>query len=192
MRLRRPTETEIAAFAQRQSAVSYSYPEVGATQGELPPGYDIARAEFELGRGDADFRRAVEAMRGWKLYDDPAGHIRLCTPKPAFGDGATLVLVGRHLGLWSLSACRVVYLIADARRFGFAYGTLEHVVRGEERFEIHWDDDDRVMFRLTAFSTPTQLLARLSGPVGRYFQREGGRSYARGLSQAIAAGGLPL
>ena len=42
--------------------------------------------------------------------------------------------LARHLGLWTLSACRIVYVLDEPRRFGFAYGTLEHVVRGEQDF----------------------------------------------------------
>jgi uncharacterized protein (UPF0548 family) len=94
-------------------------------------------------------------------------------------------MLAHHLGLWTLSACRVVYVIDEPRRFGFAYGTLEHVVRGEERFELRLHDDERVTFHLTAFSTPAIWLARLATPVTRYYQREGGRSYARALAGAL-------
>jgi uncharacterized protein (UPF0548 family) len=186
--LRRPTDEEIAAFASRQATAPYSYPEVGATRGAPPPGYAIDRASFEVGRGAADLAAATAALRGWRHADDPGGKIRVCAPRPPVVPGATVVMLAHHLGVWTLSACRVVYVVDEPRRFAFAYGTLEHVVRGEERFEVELDGDDRVRFHLTAFSVPAILLARLAAPLARRFQREGGRSYARGLRDAIARG----
>jgi uncharacterized protein (UPF0548 family) len=186
--LRRPTDAEIAAFASRQAAAPYSYPEVGATRDPSPPpGYAIDRASFEVGRGAADLAAATAALRLWRHSDDPDGKIRVCAPRPPVAPGATVVMLAHHLGVWTLSACRVVYVVDEPRRFGFAYGTLEHVVRGEERFEVELAADDRLHFRLTAFSVPAILLARLAAPLARRFQREGGRSYARGLRAAIAA-----
>jgi uncharacterized protein (UPF0548 family) len=47
----------------------------------------------------------------------------------------------RHLGFWSLNGCRVLYNVggpsAEARRFGFSYGTLStRAEGGEELFEV--------------------------------------------------------
>jgi uncharacterized protein (UPF0548 family) len=185
--LRRPSQDAIAAFASQQASAPFSYAEVGATQTAMPAGYRIDRAEFEIGRGADDFRRATAALRGWRHTDDPAGRIRACEPRPAVVPGATVILLGHHLGVWTLSACRVVYVVDEPRRFAFAYGTLEHVVRGEERFELRHGADDRVRFHLTAFSVPAMFLARLAAPLAGHFQREGGRSYARGLQLALTA-----
>jgi uncharacterized protein (UPF0548 family) len=187
--LRRPTETQIAAFTARQAAASFSYDAVGATRSEMPAGYRIDRADFEVGRGARDFRSAADGLRRWRHYDDPAGHIRVCAPPPPLAEGSTLVMLARHLGVWTLSACRIIYVLDEPRRFAFAYGTLAHVVRGEERFELRHADDDRVTFHLTAFSVPATLLARVATPLTRHYQREGGRSYARGLRQRIAEAG---
>ncbi len=183
--LRRPTDAEIAAFARRQDGAPFTYAEVGATRGELPAGYRIDRAEHAIGDGAAAFRAAVDGLRTWRHYDDPDGRIRVCEPRPVLAGGATLIMLARHLGVWTLSACRIVYVIDEPGRFAFAYGTLEHVVRGEERFELRLGDDDRVTFELTAFSTPAVWLARLAAPLTRYYQREGGRSYARALRQTL-------
>jgi uncharacterized protein (UPF0548 family) len=183
--LRRPRDAAIAAFAAREAGASFTYPEVGATRSTMPAGYRIDRAEFELGRGAAAFAAATTAMRGFEMYGDPSGKIRLCPPRPTFAEGALLILLAHHLGVWTLSACRIVYVIDEPRRVGFAYGTLEHAVRGEELFEIRHGDDDRVTFHLSAFSVPATLLVRLATPITRHYQREGGRSYARALMQAL-------
>jgi uncharacterized protein (UPF0548 family) len=56
-------------------------------------------------------------------------------------------ILGRHLGVWSLNACRIAYTIEEEtpllRRYGFAFGTLPgHVERGEERFTVEWQGDE--------------------------------------------------
>lgn len=183
--IQRPTESEIRAFADRQKRAAFSYEQVGATSVQLPSGYAIARAEYCVGRSKVDYERAVIELRQFRHYDDPQGKIRLVDPRPAFEEGATVVLLARHLGVWTLGACRVVYTFREDRRFGFAYGTLEHVLQGEERFELELGDDDRVVFRLTAFSRANSWITKCGGPMIRCFQTAAGRSYARGLELAM-------
>lgn len=46
----------------------------------------------------------------------------------------------RHLGLWSLNGCHVLYHVEDDTPFGFAYGTLtNHAEAGEELFVVELD-----------------------------------------------------
>lgn len=66
---------------------------------------------------------------------------------------------------------RVVYVIDESHRKGFAYGTLPgHPERGEEAFVVELRDNGAVAFTITAFSRPATLLARLGGPVTRVIQ----------------------
>jgi uncharacterized protein (UPF0548 family) len=66
--------------------------------------------------------------------------------------------------------CRVVRVIDEPDRVGFAYGTLPgHPESGEEEFLLI-RSGERVDFRVTAFSRPTSRLARLAGPVSRRAQ----------------------
>ena len=67
--------------------------------------------------------------------------------------------------------CRVVYVVDEPTRQGFAYGTLPgHPERGEEALVIDRNDDGSVSFSVTAFSRHATLLTRLGGPVGRLAQ----------------------
>jgi len=68
---------------------------------------------------------------------------------------------------------RVVYVVDEPDRAGFAYGTLPgHPEQGEELFLLENDDQNRVLFTVSAFSRGTSTLARLGGPVtGRFQQR---------------------
>ena len=74
-------------------------------------------------------------------------------------------ILGRHFGLWSLNACRIVYVIEEEasllRRYGFALGTLPgHVERGEERFTVEWHRaDDSVFYEVFAFARLAHPLA---------------------------------
>ena len=89
---------------------------------------------------------------------------------------AIVAVKARACGTWSLSACRVVYVVDEQQpltRSGFAYGTLpDHVERGEERFLIEWDPSDgSVWYDILAFSRPRHPLVRAGFPVARMLQK---------------------
>jgi uncharacterized protein (UPF0548 family) len=66
---------------------------------------------------------------------------------------------------------RVVYVVDEPDRQGFAYGTLPgHPESGEEAFMVELHDDDAVTFTITAFSRPSSLLTRIGGPVSHAIQ----------------------
>ncbi len=92
------------------------------------------------------------------------------------------------MGMWTLSACRVVYVVEDEdfggfRRFSFAHGTLEkHVEIGEERFTIEWNKTtNEVFYEILAFSHPQNWFFRMGYPVARYYQQ----SFANGSLEAL-------
>jgi hypothetical protein len=43
---------------------------------------------------------AVEAIRGWKMYE--TGWTKLCWPEAPITEGTVVGVLGRHFGLWSL------------------------------------------------------------------------------------------
>ncbi len=187
--LTRPSDDAIARFGERMASARFSYPEVGASRGDsLPSGYHHDRHELPIGRGPEALDAATDALFAWRHCDAPGGRVRALEPRPAMAEGATVILHGHHLGIHTLSACRVVYVFREPRRRGFGYGTLEHAVRGEERFEVALRDDGEVVLRLAAFSVPDHWLVRLGTPVARHFQAVAARDYARGLRAALAAG----
>ncbi len=111
--LLRPGTERIASFAEAQRTAPFSYAEVGATRGELPRGYHVDRSEEPIGRGEGDFARASAALAGLRHYDGAGGRIRVVEPRPELAEGAVVVLLGCHLGIWTLSACRVVYVFDE-------------------------------------------------------------------------------
>jgi uncharacterized protein (UPF0548 family) len=190
--LRKLSDAQIRRFLDEQRSLPFSYPEVGASRDGAPPGYPINHYRGRLAAGQAAFVRAVEALRSWKMYE--TGWTRLCWPDVPVTEGSLMGVLGRHFGVWSLNACRIVYILEkegpSLRRYGFALGTLPgHVERGEERFTLEWHRaDDSVFYEVFAFARPAHPLARVGPPFVRLIQRRFAADSLRSMSAAVAGG----
>ena len=174
--IREPSGARVSRAFDAQRGASFSYAEVGASR-QAPggiPGYTVDHNRARLGEGEETFERAVEALRGWRMFD--VGWAGLLPAGASVEEGTTVAVFARHYGFWSLNFSRVVYGISEdaggVRRRGFAYGTLpEHGESGEERFTVEWHGDGSVFYDLYAFSRPNHPLAKLGRPVARGLQR---------------------
>ena len=171
-RLTKPNAAEIEAFLRERESDRYSYPEVGATRESPPAGYDVDHNRMLIGRGSDDFERAKTAIRQWKMFDVPG--LMLIRSDTPIEPGRNVALLAHHLGFYSLSSCRIVYVIDEKDRFGFAYGTLtEHVEIGEERFTVEFHSDTgEVWYDILAFSRPGHVLVKLGYFYGRHLQKQ--------------------
>jgi len=186
--LAKPSDEQIRNIIAAQRNAAFSYLDVGATGRTPPAGFRVDHNRVRIGAGEATFNRAVAAVRRWEMFNFP--WMQLCWPDAALAVGTTIALVAASFGLWTLSACRIAYMIDDNRptkRYGFAYGTLpEHVARGEERFQVEWNRaDDSVWYDIVAFSQPNQLLARLGYPAMRIAQKRFARDSKRAMLWAV-------
>jgi uncharacterized protein (UPF0548 family) len=149
---------------------SFSYPEVGATVGALPEDYAHVQRDVSVGYGRDCFEAARTALFGWHMHRSAGPRIvtSTLTVQP---DSVAVVRVG--LGPLAVRApVRVVYVVDELNRAGFAYGTLPgHPEAGEESFMITIHPDARVQFSIVGFSRPGTLLARSSGSLGRALQQ---------------------
>lgn len=186
-----PSEGRISEFLRLQRDLPFSYADAGASRGgEAPAGYAVDHNRARLGEGEETFDRAVAALRAWKMFD--VGWVRVFPSDAPIEAGTTVAVVGRHHGLFSLNACRIVYSFdeddGEVRRRGFAYGTLpEHTERGEERFTVEWRrEDGSVDYDIFAFSRPNHLLARIGHPLARRLQRRFARDSLRAMVRATA------
>jgi uncharacterized protein (UPF0548 family) len=137
-----------------------------------------------LGHGQTVFAHARSLLRAWTPFAQP--WLALFGAETPPTPGQVVVLHARHFGLQSLNVCRVVYVHDEPRGFAFAYGTLAlHAARGEERFAVRWHDDDRVSFRITAFSRPNGVLIWLGYPVMRVLQRRFARTAGQIMRAAV-------
>jgi uncharacterized protein (UPF0548 family) len=193
---KKPTDEQIRNVLARQRTQPFSYAEVGQSRGDAPPSYVLDHNRALLGRGEAAFERAIEALRRWEMFN--IGWVALCWPDAPIEVGTTVGVLARLPLCWSLNACRIVYLVDDAgpvRRWGFAYGTLpEHAERGEESFIVEWRrDDDTVWYDLRAFSRPQQIFTWIGYPAARILQQrfawDSKRAMVRYAKELVGTGG---
>ena len=116
--------------------------------------------------------------------------VQLCWPETPIEVGSTVAIMTQALGIWSVNACRIVYIIEEkgaVEKFGFAYGTLpDHVGRGEERFCVEWNrEDDTVWYDLLAFSKPNQLPSKMAYPFMRHQQKRFAAASLQAMVKAI-------
>lgn len=143
---------------------------MGATGGEPPPGFTVDHNRTRLGHGKQVYAAARGAVRAWRMFR--LGWVEASPEDAAIAVTTTVAILARAGPLWTLNACRIVYVLAEERRYGFAYGTLPgHVERGEERFTVAWDNEDVVWYDILAYSRPHHPLARLGYPLTRRLQR---------------------
>lgn len=136
------------------------YPDVGATAGEMPAGYRHVRAEKRIGRGRPRFEQAAESVMRYGMLRGAGLTVDAGTEVARVGTD----VLGR-LGPFP-APCRVVYVLDDPDRRGFAYGSLPgHAVRGEEMFAVRYDPSDGSVYaEVAAFSRPATWWSRLGAP----------------------------
>lgn len=183
-RISEPSERDVVEFISSQRNLPFTYAEVGATNATPPATFKIDHNRIRLGEGEATYRRAVEALKNWRQFD--LGWVVIAPRDVAIEVGATVAVKARAFGTWSLSASRVVYVIDEPRRWGFAYGTLpDHVECGEERFLVEWLADDSVWYDILAFSRPQHPLVKLSSPLARMLQKRFARESLARMTSSV-------
>ena len=106
-------------------------------------------------------------------------------------DGTRLLAPGDTamlgIGLGIKFPVRVIYVVDEPRRRGFAYGTLRgHPEDGEESWLIEHRDDDSVWITIRAFSRPANRWWWCVYPALRVMQEFYTRRYLRALAGPIA------
>jgi uncharacterized protein (UPF0548 family) len=182
------TDKQIQDFIASRRNRPFSYAEVGASRNNPPTDYTIDHNRVQRGLGVEIFKRAKVAVHRWTMFR--FDWLQLCWPDTPIEVGSTVVVMIRTLGIWSLNACRIVYLIDEEgpiRKFGFAYGTLPgHAERGEERFCVEWHHlDNTVWYDILAFSRPDQLPAKLAYPYVRRLQKRFAVDSKRAMVRAM-------
>jgi uncharacterized protein (UPF0548 family) len=188
---RKPTPATIELFLDEQSPLDWTYSAVGATSGDVPAGYVVDQRHVPLGRGEAAFEQARQAIAQWRQFQ--LGWLEVWPPSAPVRAGQVVAVLARTVGMWWLNACRIVYVVDEQegfpRRFGFAYGTLPgHMESGEELFLVQMNSAGDVWYDIRAFSRPAHVLSRVGYPYARLVQKRFGRDSARVMQQAVAAG----
>ena len=187
--LGRPSDEKLARLLDEVRATPLTYAEHGRTlarSGQLPFGYHHVRAARDIGTGDAAWRAACDGIRSWRLHRGSG--LRVAPADPPLAVGTEVVTDVALAGpLHVLAACRIVEVVDEPDRFGFAYGTLAvHPAQGEEAFVVE-RTDDVVRLMVTAFSRGNGPLMRAGGPVVRRQQAIATARYLDALERHVAA-----
>ena len=171
----------------------FNYDVVGSTRyDETPEGYHRLEHRERLGSGDEVFQRAGEALFQWRMQRTAGLPVTATDTPPRVGTDSLArlgpgLLIGRLRTLVPIAnlglpvPCRVVWIVDEPDRIGFAYGTLQgHPESGEESFVVTRDPDG-VYFTIRAYSRAATWYTRLAGPVTRMAQSYAARRYAAAL-----------
>lgn len=165
---------------QRLREAELTYPEVGMTRCRMPDGYHRFQRSVVVGSGASRFDAAARTLLTWEMHRR-AG-LSVCPSSASVEEGVVAVV---RLGPGRLAVrapVRVVYVVDEPRRRGFAYGTLPgHPESGEEAFILELADSGDVTFTISAFSRPATWFARAGGPVARAIQSRVTSRYLRSL-----------
>jgi uncharacterized protein (UPF0548 family) len=185
---RHPSPAALERFLLESAGLPLSYDPVGIARQRSPSGFTVDQATVVVGRGDADFARARDALHAWAHFE--LGWVEVFPRRAPVVPGTVVAVLVRHLGFWSLNGCRVVYAFDGRTEAGFAYGTLgNHAEAGEEIFEVSLSPETReVTYGIRAVSRPHAVLARLGYPVARVVQARFRRDSGRAMRRAVGAG----
>lgn len=180
----RISSVDLGEIARQAEASEPTYHEVGASLSDvLPAGYRHDRYERALAKGEDVYDRAVEGLRTWVAHTSAGLTV---APDRAPELGTTVALAAPLGPLTAIAICRVVAIVDEPNRSGFAYGTLPgHPERGEEAFVVE-REAGCATFKIVAFSRPAELLAHLGGPLTRRIQRNTTKRYLDGLAAFVA------
>jgi uncharacterized protein (UPF0548 family) len=159
------------------AALPLTYAEVGATAGPLPAGYHHVQKSAVIGHGRCRFEDAAEAGMRWGMLRGAGLKVEATAKRAAVGS-EVIVRLGPVR-----APCRVVYVVDEPDRRGFAYGTLAgHAESGEELFLVRYDPAaDAVYAQVSAFSRHATWWSRLGSPVTSLIQRIVTGRYLRSL-----------
>ena len=165
--LRKPTNPDVYAFVATMGLRRLSYDSVGMT---VAPGTHSGYHRTDDSVPVASWDRAVAAVRRWAMHDQ--GWAEVLPRHATIETGRDVATTARAGGLWWLFPARVVAVVDEPGRWGFAYGTLEgHILVGEELFVVE-QREEGAHFRIIALSRPADWLAALGVPAIRQFQRK--------------------
>ena len=177
---RSPQDRRAALEAAGRDALSYGH--VGSTVNGRAP-FTVSERVFtrEVVGTLEDARAALSAWaphRGIHAAIEP-GDAPLI-------EGTTLLVVAPFGPFEILAPDRIVAVIDEHDRFGFAYGTLRgHAEVGEELFLAELVAAGRLRLTVRIHAGPGTRLARIGSPLVSSFQRAAARRYLRSWAAAI-------
>jgi uncharacterized protein (UPF0548 family) len=173
----------LAGLLAAADAGDPSYRHVGSTLREGPvPGIPDRSFSIEVPGSRA---AASSTLRRWAPH---AGIRARILPNGAVPEAGTTLLVVAPFGPFEMAVPdRIVAVVDEPERVGFAYGTLAgHAEVGEEAFLAEQIAPGRLRLTVRVHARPATVLARLGGPVVTRLQGAAARRYLSAWAAAIA------
>lgn len=186
IRFRRPGRAELAQLIRDHGRRPLSYEAVGISLSDSPPprGWGVSSGSVHLGTGPQVWERGQEAIRTWAAHRG-AGITVEPADAPLQVGGVVAVAAGLPFGAIA-GLCRIVAVVDEPDRFGFAYGTVPpHPEVGEESFLLERDPTGAVSFTARSVSRAVALPARLAPPLARLAIAAYTRVYARSVRRTV-------
>jgi uncharacterized protein (UPF0548 family) len=182
MAIGRRSEERLEELLAAAQSAPLTYDHVGSTLRDgVPPGIRDAAFAREV---DGTIGAAATALHGWAAHRGIRG--RVLPAGAPLEVGQSIVVVAPFGPVEMAVPTRVVAVVDEADRFGFAYGTLPgHVEAGEELFLATRASSGRVVLHVRIHARPATLLTRLGGPVVTLVQRIAARRYIAAWAAAM-------
>jgi uncharacterized protein (UPF0548 family) len=181
---RRRAELDVALARARAAKLSYAH--VGST---LVPGSVRGASDRSFVQElDGSLAAATATLRDWAAHRGIGGRPH---PTDAPLEVGTTLLVVAAVGPFEMAVPdRIVAVVDEPTRFGFAYGSLVgHAEAGEELFLAEQTSPGRLRLTVRVQARPATVLARIGGPVVTVLQRVAARRYLAAWAAAIRARG---
>lgn len=178
--LTRPGQKRVEKVLLASRSAKPTFDHTGATRSTSPvAGFRFDTYSGVVGHGTPDWSAACDGLRVWAAHSGAGVSVTPVSGRLTEGD--TVIASTRVGPLHVVIPCRIVYVVVEPDRYGFAYATLPgHPECGEEAFMLSRSDDD-VVFTVSAHSRHAELLAKLGAPVSRVVQRRTNNAYVAGL-----------
>jgi uncharacterized protein (UPF0548 family) len=174
-----PVVADLARWEGRR----LTYADVGATaQARVPEGFAGLEDTAYAGRADL-LDRAGEFVLGFGMQR--AAGFEVLTEVRRAKPGALVVLRLRVGPLRLAAPTRVLRVVEEPDRRGFAYGTLEgHPESGEEEFLVERRGEE-LWASVRAFSRPGRWFTRAGARVATRIQRRATRAYVASVREHL-------
>ena len=183
LRLRRPSSEHLQRLLERCRNEALTYAPTGVSLGGDGPPH-LARRRWTTSLPPDALARASDAIDGWAAHRG-AG-LEVATDGPIAAGTNVALAAPMPVGFVD-ATCRIVTIVDEADRYGFAYGTLPvHPEQGEESFLVARLGDGTVRFTVEAVSRPVHPLARLVPPLASRLQDATCKRYLAAMRDAVS------
>jgi uncharacterized protein (UPF0548 family) len=149
-----------------------NYESVGATQPieqswtDTPAGFRRYERTVLIGHGPARWETVAEEVLDWRVKTRSGFTVRSVTGATQRAQAGEDYLLAARIGPFTLrEPVRVIAVVEQPDRSGFAYGTLQgHPVSGEEAFIVHRTPDGAIWLTLRSLTRPARGRWRLAFP----------------------------